>query len=117
MGMKRKRPRRSIVSKSPSKTKAKNLEATSIHTPVALAKKVGRPETLPEPDGFPIVGIGTSAGGLEALEEFFRHMPPDSGMAFVVVSHQPTGRTSLLPSLLGQCTGMQLREATDRNKV
>ena len=36
---------------------------------------------------FPIVGIGASAGGLEAFEKFFLQMPPDSGMAFVVVQH------------------------------
>jgi two-component system CheB/CheR fusion protein len=34
-----------------------------------------------------IVGIGASAGGLEAFETFFTHMPPDSGMAFVLVQH------------------------------
>jgi two-component system CheB/CheR fusion protein len=36
---------------------------------------------------FHIVGIGTSAGGLEALEQFFKNMPHDSGMAFVIVQH------------------------------
>ena len=36
---------------------------------------------------FPIVGIGASAGGLEAYEKFFANMPPDSGMAFVLVQH------------------------------
>jgi two-component system CheB/CheR fusion protein len=36
---------------------------------------------------FPIVGIGASAGGLEALEQFFANMPKDSGMAFVVIQH------------------------------
>jgi chemotaxis response regulator CheB len=35
----------------------------------------------------PIVGIGASAGGLRAFEQFFANMPPDSGMAFVLVSH------------------------------
>jgi len=49
---------------------------------------------------FPIVGLGASAGGLEALEEFFKQMPPDGGMAFVVVTHQHPGHTSLLPELL-----------------
>src|SRR5688500_16324668 len=48
---------------------------------------------------FPIVGIGASAGGLEALEAFFTHMPPDSGMAFVVITHQPPQHVSLLPDL------------------
>ncbi|HEX7092552.1 MAG TPA: chemotaxis protein CheB [Nitrospiraceae bacterium] len=68
--------------------------------------------SAPSP-GFLIVGIGASAGGLEAMEEFFRHMPPSSGMAFVVVSHQHAGHVSLLPSLLGRCTAMSVLMATD----
>lgn len=66
-----------------------------------------------EPPGFLIVGIGASAGGLEAMEAFFRHMPPGSGMAFVVVSHQHAGHVSLLPSLLSKCTAMPVLEAKD----
>jgi len=69
--------------------------------------------SLPPTPGFLIVGIGASAGGLEAMEEFFRHMPPSSGMAFVVVSHQHAGHVSLLPGLLGKCTAMPVVEATD----
>jgi len=40
---------------------------------------------------FPIVGIGASAGGVEALEVLFQDLPPDSGMAFVLVTHLPVG--------------------------
>ncbi|MBN2808595.1 MAG: hypothetical protein JXR80_03790, partial [Deltaproteobacteria bacterium] len=47
---------------------------------------VNVPPVLP-PAAFPIVGIGASAGGLEAFEEFFKHMPEDSGLAFVLVAH------------------------------
>ncbi|MBF8258875.1 MAG: MCP methyltransferase/methylesterase, CheR/CheB with PAS/PAC sensor, partial [Actinobacteria bacterium] len=36
---------------------------------------------------FPVVGIGASAGGLEALEQFLKNVPPRSGMAFVIVQH------------------------------
>src|SRR5216683_2642913 len=60
------------------------------------------PRTQSAAERFPIVGIGASAGGLEALEAFFGHMPPDSGMAFVVVIHQPLHHVSLLPELLGR---------------
>jgi two-component system CheB/CheR fusion protein len=67
--------------------------------------------------GFPVVGIGASAGGLEALEELFDNMPPDTGMAFVVVTHQHPGHTSLLPELLGRQTGMSVVEATEGTKV
>jgi two-component system CheB/CheR fusion protein len=52
------------------------------------------------------VGIGASAGGLEALETFFTHMPPDSGMAFVVVTHMDPHATSFLPELLSRATRM-----------
>jgi two-component system, chemotaxis family, CheB/CheR fusion protein len=67
--------------------------------------------------GFLIVGIGASAGGLEAMEEFFHHMPPSNGMAFVVVSHQHAGHVSLLPSLLSRCTAMSVVEVTDGMEV
>jgi len=117
MGVKRKPSRRSVTSKSPSKANTENLQPTSTNSLVAKEKRVGPTSTRSVPEGFPIVGIGASAGGLEALEVFFRHMPVDSGMAFVVVSHQPTGRTSLLPSLLRPCTGMQLHEAADGMQV
>ena len=62
---------------------------------------------------FPIVGIGASAGGLEALEEFFKHLPADAGMAYVVVTHQLSGQPSLLPELLRKCALMPVVEAGD----
>ena len=62
---------------------------------------------------FPIVGIGASAGGLAALSEFFTSVPRDIGVAFVVVSHQPSGHVSLLPELLQKHTAMPIVEATD----
>jgi len=60
----------------------------------------------------PIGGIGSAAGGLEALEAFFRAMPADSGMAFVVVIHQLPDHTSLLPELLRRYTSMPISEVT-----
>ncbi len=66
-----------------------------------------------EAAGFPVVGIGASAGGLEALEQLLGNMPVDSGMAFVVVTHQHPGHTSLLPELLSRETKMVVSEATD----
>jgi two-component system CheB/CheR fusion protein len=64
-----------------------------------------------------IVGLGASAGGLEALEQFLAHVPPDCGLAFVVVTHQHPGHTSLLPELLGKCTRMRVRVAEDGLRV
>ena len=103
----------------PAKTRATNKGAKRAPVKATLLQAKPAPSTgLPsEPPGFLIVGIGASAGGLEAMEEFFRHMPPSSGMAFVVVSHQHAGHVSLLPSLLGKCTAMPVVEATDGMEV
>ena len=69
------------------------------------------------PSGFLIVGIGASAGGLEALEELFAPMPADTGMAFVVVTHQHPSHTSMLPELLAKSTVLAVAEAEDGMKV
>ena len=61
----------------------------------------------------PIVGIGASAGGIEAFRKFFEMMPPLSGLAFVVVLHLPANRKSLLPEILSRWTTMRVIEATD----
>ena len=55
---------------------------------------------------FPIVGIGASAGGLEAFEAFFRACPADSGMGFVLVPHLDPGHDSLLTEILQRSTAM-----------
>ena len=61
----------------------------------------------------PIVGIGASAGGIEAFKGFFENMPPDSGLSFVVVLHLPADRKSILPEILGRWTSMPIREVTE----
>src|SRR5689334_18952664 len=55
---------------------------------------------------FPIVGVGASAGGVEALEHLFKAMPTEPGMAFVVVTHLAPHRESLLPEILARDTCM-----------
>jgi len=64
-----------------------------------------------------IIGIGASAGGLEAFQQFFSHMPPDSSMAFVIVQHLDPSRHSSVPDILTRYTSMPIREATDGMKV
>lgn len=59
---------------------------------------------------FPIVGIGASAGGLEAFKRFFRAMPPDSGMAFVLIPHLDPTHGSLMVELLSRQTAMKVSE-------
>lgn len=62
---------------------------------------------------FPIVGIGASAGGLEALEQFFSNMPSDTGMAFVVIQHLDPTHVGILPELLQRVTSMHVQQAMD----
>ncbi|MBU3937856.1 MAG: chemotaxis protein CheB, partial [Proteobacteria bacterium] len=66
---------------------------------------------------FPIVGIGASAGGLEALEQFLGHVPVKSGMAFVIVQHLDPTHQGLLPELLQRTTGMEVFQVKDRMRV
>ena len=60
-----------------------------------------------------IVGIGASAGGLEAIEAFFKVMPPDSGVAFVVIQHLSPDHKSLMAELLSKRTRMPVHRAED----
>ena len=61
----------------------------------------------------PVVGIGASAGGLEALETLFSNLSPHTGFAFIVVTHQQPGHISLLPDLLNKFTDMPVLTAQD----
>ncbi len=66
---------------------------------------------------FPIVGIGASAGGLDALEQFFTHLPATPGMAFVVVQHLDPTHKSILADLVQRQTRMEVFEVEDGVKV
>jgi two-component system, chemotaxis family, CheB/CheR fusion protein len=60
-----------------------------------------------------IVAIGASAGGIEALSDFLRHLPPDTGMAFVSVQHLDPTHHSILTELLARETAMRVVEVSD----
>jgi two-component system, chemotaxis family, CheB/CheR fusion protein len=85
----------------------------------------GQETTAPRPKApsraartaFPIVGIGASAGGLEALEQFLGNMPIDTGMAFVVIQHLDPNHIGIMPELLQRLTPMKVVQANDRLKV
>lgn len=66
---------------------------------------------------FPIVGIGASAGGLEAFEDFFRHCDPNMGLAFVLVPHLDPSHVSMLTEILQRSTKMPVIEAQDQTEV
>ena len=62
---------------------------------------------------FPMVGIGASAGGVEALTSFFRAVPADSGLAYVVVTHLGPGRESMLHDILAHVARIPVERAVD----
>ena len=63
------------------------------------------------------VGIGASAGGLEALESFFSRMAADSGMAFIVIQHLSPDYKSMMVELLSKRTAMPVRRAEEGMRV
>ena len=87
--------------------KRKSARSPGEKTPASAS-----PERPGKGKGFvPVVGIGASAGGLEALKEFFGAMPADSGMAFVVVQHLEPSHESRMAEILGKCTPMKVVQA------
>ena len=66
---------------------------------------------------FPIVGIGASAGGLEAYQQLLTHLPDDTGMAFVLIQHLDPHHESRLVDLLARFTQMPVSEAAHGQKV
>ena len=83
----------------------------SVEAEPAAGNDLGvRPEV-----GFPVVGIGASAGGLAAFEAFFSGMPADTdpGMAFVLVQHLAPDHKSILTDLIRRYTRMQVFEVED----
>ncbi len=88
-----------------------------------MRKTSDRPRKDPadnQTDGLPgasppshYVAVGASAGGLEAIEAFFSHMPPDSGLGFVVIQHLSPDYKSLMVELLSKKTPMPVHRAED----
>lgn len=65
----------------------------------------------------PVVGIGASAGGIEALQSFFSAIPDDLGAAYVVILHLPPDRDSELATILGRATKMPVEQIGDHIKA
>jgi two-component system CheB/CheR fusion protein len=82
------------------------------------------PPSAPDPEapvanvGCPVVGIGASAGGLEAMEAFFANVPADSGIAFIIVSHIDPHAVSFLPELLSRSNSfLKIHEAAHGSRL
>ncbi len=94
--------------KPPSKPKTKKRAAKGI-AKAAPAQVRAAP--------FFIVGIGSSAGGFEALEQFLRHVPGQSGLAYVIIQHLDPTHKGIMPELLQRVTTMKVLQVKDRTVV
>jgi two-component system CheB/CheR fusion protein len=74
-------------------------------------------DPVPDQEPFYIIGIGTSAGGLETLRKFFDNIPPGLGHAFVIIQHLSPDYKSLMSELLAHNTSMPIHEVKDGMKV
>src|ERR1700751_910257 len=80
------------------------------------------PGSVPKGDKFPIVGIGASAGGLEAFKQLFQALPSDLDMGFVLIPHLDPEHRSLMPEILTRVLSMPVMQVNDeplieRNQV
>jgi two-component system CheB/CheR fusion protein len=105
--------KKSSAKKSPSPKIPKKEKKEISHAASGNNRGIENKKNSLPGGSFPIVGIGASAGGLEALEKFFPKMPADSGMAFVVVPHLDPGHESMMTDLLGRRTEMPVTEARE----
>ena len=96
-----------------SKSKKQADDSSPVHEP--LPKK--RTTKQIDINQFPIVGIGASAGGLEALELFFGNVPKDCGMAFVVIQHLDPNHVGIMPELLQRISPMKVSQVSDGIRV
>ena len=86
----------------------------------AILRVVARPpdrRTSPANASFPVVGVGASAGGLDAFRQLLAHVPADAGLALVLVQHLEPKRASLLSDALGRATRMKVAQAEDGVRV
>ena len=94
------------------KTEKQKIEGNSI-----VPKSEVLLPTNQENIDFPIVGIGSSAGGLETLDLFFSKMPENNGMAFVIVQHLDPNHVGMMPELLQRMTPMKVFQVADGLEV
>ncbi len=81
------------------------------------AVKVANQKTGKPANSFPIVAIGASAGGLEAITQLLQNLPVDTGMAFIYVQHLSPDHKSILTALLAKATLMKVQEAKNKMSI
>ena len=126
-GWKRPSPDRSKTGVK-QRTEARPARKHKASAELAEDRPAGRQEESAEPAAplteaglrerpFPIVGVGASAGGLEAFTQLLQHLPTDTGMGFVLVQHLDPAHGSALTELLAKATPMPVAEVKNRMRV
>src|SRR5579862_3106053 len=103
----KKRPAQAVLAVDKRRRKRKGAPSASGVRVAAIAVKDDRAQAS---GTFPFVGIGASAGGLEAFTRLLQHLPSDTGMAFAFIQHLSPQHPSMLASLLSRATTMQVME-------
>jgi two-component system, chemotaxis family, CheB/CheR fusion protein len=105
------KPPDSFPDPSPAPTAAPNAKTGP--KPKAKPRRRAK-QAAPAPPLAPlVVGVGASAGGLEAFSDLLRHLPQDTGMAFILLQHLPPKQHSMLAAILGRVTTLPVAEALD----
>ncbi len=112
---KKKKSKNNIETNSTTRKKPDSIKDTNESTSPARENRA--PVKPDEESTFPIVGMGASAGGLEAIENFFSNMLHDSGMAFVIVMHFDPTAKSVMADILKGYTKMEVFQVEDGMKV
>jgi two-component system CheB/CheR fusion protein len=102
--------KRTVPQKKATKTKSSPK--------VSMPEKAKKPARLSKENvRFPIVGIGASAGGLEALELFFSNVPPETNMAFVIIQHLSPRHKSIMADILMKYTQMKVLQIKNNQDI
>jgi two-component system, chemotaxis family, CheB/CheR fusion protein len=109
------RPKAAVAARTEGRKRAaRSCPGRTAASQVATACATPALHTAGEPaSGAMVVGIGSSAGGLEACKQFFAGVPSDSGLVFVLVSHLDPSGKSLLPEILAQNSHLHVCQAAD----
>jgi len=107
-----------LVKKSRSASGVRSTEETEKPPEQANAQEDARSaHVVPDGPSVCVVGIGASAGGYDAIRSFFKAMPENTGVAFIVVQHLDPSHASLAAELFGKVTGMPVLEARDGEPI
>jgi two-component system CheB/CheR fusion protein len=99
------------------KSRKKDVKKSSNTSTFQKKKDVSLKKIKKRKDDFYVVGIGGSAGSLEALEQFFLNMPVDSDLVFVIVQHLDPKHKDIMPEILQRVTKMKVFQAKDGMRV